>query len=110
VKDRLAKTLSASSAARDPVPGIVGLKTQWRRGERGARVRLSCWDWASQNQLIRMLVTLLDEYVPYIAGCEIRDHPLAPICSRAALLREKGYFLPGFRATCGSSKNWPRPT
>ena len=27
-----------------------------------------------------MLVTLLDEYVPYIAGCEIHDHPFAPIC------------------------------
>ncbi len=34
----------------------------------------------AKTRLIRMLVTLLDEYVPYIAGCEIHDHPLAPIC------------------------------
>ena len=34
----------------------------------------------AKTRLIRMLVTLLDEHVPYIAGCEIHDHPLAPIC------------------------------
>ncbi len=34
----------------------------------------------AKTRLIRMLTTLLDEYVPYIAGCEIHDHPFAPIC------------------------------
>jgi magnesium chelatase subunit I len=34
----------------------------------------------AKTKLIRMLVTLMDERVPYIAGCEIRDHPAAPIC------------------------------
>jgi len=34
----------------------------------------------AKTRLIRMLVTLLDEFVPYIAGCEIRDDPFAPIC------------------------------
>ena len=28
----------------------------------------------------RMLTRLLISYMPYIAGCEIRDHPLRPIC------------------------------
>jgi magnesium chelatase subunit I len=33
----------------------------------------------AKTRLIRMLVSLLDEYVPYIAGSEIRDHPSAPL-------------------------------
>ena len=34
----------------------------------------------AKTRLIRMLVTLLDENVPYVAGCEIRDHPAEPLC------------------------------
>src|SRR5712675_2543210 len=34
----------------------------------------------AKTRLIRMLTGLLDEYVPYIAGCEIHDHPFDPIC------------------------------
>ncbi|HEV2202332.1 MAG TPA: magnesium chelatase [Bryobacteraceae bacterium] len=34
----------------------------------------------AKTRLIRMLATLLDEYVPYIEGCEIHDDPRAPIC------------------------------
>src|SRR5258706_3980497 len=49
----------------------------------------------AKTKLIRMLVTLLDEFVPYIAGCEIHDHPLAPICKLCReLLREKGDATP----------------
>jgi magnesium chelatase subunit I len=33
----------------------------------------------AKTRLIRMLTTLLDEAVPYIAGSEIKDHPLAPV-------------------------------
>src|SRR5206468_12859047 len=36
----------------------------------------------AKTRLIRMLTTLLDEYVPYIAGCEIHDNPFRPICRR----------------------------
>src|SRR6202051_2584492 len=36
----------------------------------------------AKTRIIRMLVTLLDERVPYIAGCEIRDTPYRPICKR----------------------------
>ena len=36
----------------------------------------------AKTKLIRMLVTLLDDYIPYVAGCEIHDHPSAPICRR----------------------------
>src|SRR5579859_7044971 len=49
----------------------------------------------AKTKLIRMLVTLLDEYVPYIAGCEIHDHPLAPICKPCReLVREQGDATP----------------
>jgi magnesium chelatase subunit I len=34
----------------------------------------------AKSRLIRQLVTLLDEEVPVIAGCEINDNPYKPIC------------------------------
>ncbi|MEP7351758.1 MAG: magnesium chelatase [Acidobacteriota bacterium] len=34
----------------------------------------------AKTRLIRMLISLLTEQVPYVAGCEIRDHPTTPIC------------------------------
>src|SRR5579859_3357427 len=36
----------------------------------------------AKTRLIRMLTTLLDPDVPYIAGCEIHDNPYRPICRR----------------------------
>src|SRR5258707_9872040 len=36
----------------------------------------------AKTRLIRMLTTLLDADVPYIAGCEIHDNPYRPICRR----------------------------
>ena len=40
----------------------------------------------AKTRLIRMLTTLLDPWMPYIAGCEIRDNPYAPICRRCQVL------------------------
>ena len=34
----------------------------------------------AKTRLLRALVTLLDEAIPVVAGCEINDDPLAPIC------------------------------
>ncbi|MBI2871598.1 MAG: magnesium chelatase [Chloroflexi bacterium] len=34
----------------------------------------------AKSRLIRSLVSLLEEEVPFIAGCEINDNPYAPIC------------------------------
>ncbi len=49
----------------------------------------------AKTKLIRLLTSLLDEHVPYIAGCEIRDNPFAPICRACRdLLREKGDATP----------------
>ncbi len=36
----------------------------------------------AKTRLARMLTRLLDPRLPYIAGCEIRDHPLRPICKQ----------------------------
>ena len=34
----------------------------------------------AKSRIIRSLVSLLDERIPIIQGCEINDNPLAPIC------------------------------
>src|SRR6516162_772152 len=34
----------------------------------------------AKSRILRSLVTLLDEEIPFIAGCEINDDPLKPIC------------------------------
>ena len=36
----------------------------------------------AKTRLIRQLTTLLDEWTPYLAGCEIHDNPYTPICRR----------------------------
>jgi magnesium chelatase subunit I len=36
----------------------------------------------AKTRLARMLTTLLDPWMPYIAGCEIKDHPLKPLCKQ----------------------------
>src|SRR5260370_12923594 len=36
----------------------------------------------AKSRIMRSLVSLLDPQVPVIAGCEINDHPYAPICRR----------------------------
>src|SRR2546425_2582153 len=36
----------------------------------------------AKSRIMRSLVSLLDEEVPMIAGCEVNDHPFDPICRR----------------------------
>ncbi len=49
----------------------------------------------AKTRLIRMLTTLLDERLPYIAGCEIHDNPYSPICKQCrTLLDEAGDETP----------------
>ena len=43
----------------------------------------------AKSRIMRSLVSLLDETVPVIAGCEVNDHPLDPICRRCLDLVEK---------------------
>src|SRR5688572_23675450 len=44
----------------------------------------------AKTRMLRALVTLLDERLPVMRGCEINDDPLSPICStcRARLAAE----------------------
>ncbi len=45
----------------------------------------------AKTRMARMLTRLLDPVSPYIAGCEIRDHPFRPICKRCLdLVAEMG--------------------
>ena len=43
----------------------------------------------AKSRIIRALVSLLDEFVPAVAGCEIDDDPFAPICRRCRKLAEE---------------------
>ncbi len=36
----------------------------------------------AKSRILRSLTELLDERLPYIAGCEIRDNPYHPLCKR----------------------------
>ncbi len=49
----------------------------------------------AKTRIIRMLTALLDERLPYISGCEIRDNPYHPICRRCReLVDEQGDATP----------------
>jgi magnesium chelatase subunit I len=93
VRDNL---LAALASGTDPFPGILGYDDTVRPeverallaghdlvllGERGQ----------GKTRLIRTLVGLLDEWTPVVTGCEINDHPYAPVCVRCRrLLAELG--------------------
>ena len=49
----------------------------------------------AKTRLARLMVNLLDEYIPYVAGSEINDDPLQPL-SRYAIetIAEKGDLTP----------------
>jgi len=49
----------------------------------------------AKTRIIRLLATLLDEHLPYIAGCEIRDNPYRPLCRQCRdLIEERGDETP----------------
>jgi magnesium chelatase subunit I len=49
----------------------------------------------AKSRILRALTALLDDRLPSIAGCEIRDNPYAPICKRCRdLIAEKGNATP----------------
>ena len=97
IRDNLLARLRAGETA---FPGIVGFEDTVLPqlesallaghdfvllGERGQ----------GKTRLMRTLATLLDEWAPYVEGCEINDDPLAPVCSRCRrLAAELGDDLP----------------
>jgi magnesium chelatase subunit I len=49
----------------------------------------------AKSRIMRSLVNLLDEEIPVVAGCEINDHPYAPVCKRCRdLILEQGDAAP----------------
>ncbi|HEX4213091.1 MAG TPA: magnesium chelatase, partial [Candidatus Dormibacteraeota bacterium] len=65
--------------------GIISGHDMILLGERGQ----------AKSRVMRSLPLLLDEEIPVIEGCEINDHPYAPICARCrALVAEKGEDTP----------------
>ena len=49
----------------------------------------------AKSRILRALTTLLDEQMPYVAGCEIRDNPYLPLCKRCRdLIAERGDATP----------------
>src|SRR5215217_2404163 len=49
----------------------------------------------AKTRLARTLPMLLDEWLPIVAGCEINDDPLTPICFRCtSMLAEQGPDTP----------------
>src|SRR5438477_9625532 len=49
----------------------------------------------AKSRILRALTGLLDAHLPYVAGCEIRDNPYAPICRQCReLVAQKGDTTP----------------
>ena len=49
----------------------------------------------AKSRILRGLIDFLDPEIPYIAGCEIHDNPLAPLCRACRdLIAEKGDATP----------------
>jgi len=100
IRDNLIARMSAGLSTAERFPGIVGFDDtvlpQLERallaghdlvllGERGQ----------GKTRLMRTIVGLLDETTPVVTGCEINDHPYAPVCVRCQRLAgELGEELP----------------
>jgi magnesium chelatase subunit I len=101
VKDELRGNLLRKVGAREPLfPGIVGYEESVIPALVNAllarhNVILLGLRGQAKSRILRALVTLLDAQVPAVAGCEIHDDPLAPICRRCRdLIAERGDDTP----------------
>ena len=101
VKTEVRDNLLARLAAGEPTfPGILGYdQTVLPEVERallaGHDLVLLGERGQGKTRLIRTLTGLLDEHTPVVAGCEINDHPYAPVCVRCQrLVAEQGDATP----------------
>src|ERR1700723_1475821 len=101
VKDELRENLIARLKSRQPIfPGIVGYEDTVVPQIVNAVLSkqnfiLLGLRGQAKSRILRGLTELLDEQMPYIAGCEIRDNPYHPLCRRCRdLIAEKGSATP----------------
>jgi magnesium chelatase subunit I len=100
-KDEMRENLIARLRAKEPLfPGIVGYEdTVVPQIVNAVLSRqnfiLLGLRGQAKSRILRALTSLLDEHMPYIAGCEIRDNPYRPLCRRCRdLIAEKGDETP----------------
>jgi magnesium chelatase subunit I len=92
VKTELRDNLIARLAAGEPTfPGMLGFQdTVLPEVERallaGHDLVLLGERGQGKTRLARTVAGLLDEWTPVVAGCEINDHPYAPVCVRCVRL------------------------
>jgi magnesium chelatase subunit I len=97
IKDEMRANLMARLQARETIfPGIVGYEdTVVPQIVNAVLSRqnfiLLGLRGQAKSRILRALTALLDERLPYIAGCEIRDNPYLPLCKRCRdLIAERG--------------------
>ena len=101
VKDELRENLIAKLRTRETIfPGIIGYEdTVVPQIVNAVLSRqnfiLLGLRGQAKSRILRALTALPDEYIPYIAGCEIRDNPYHPLCKRCrTLVAERGDATP----------------
>jgi magnesium chelatase subunit I len=101
VKDELRENLIARLKAKQTIfPGIVGYEDTVVPQIVNAVLSkqnfiLLGLRGQAKSRILRGLTDLLDEQMPYVAGCEIRDNPYRPLCKRCRdLIAEKGAATP----------------
>jgi magnesium chelatase subunit I len=101
VKDEMRENLISLLRSGEPVfPGIVGYEDT--AVPQIVNAVLSRHNFIllglrgqAKSRILRALTALLDPFTPYVAGCEIRDNPYAPLCKRCrTLIAEKGDATP----------------
>ncbi|HVJ06900.1 MAG TPA: hypothetical protein VM554_00805 [Acidisarcina sp.] len=97
VKEEMRENLIARLKARDPLfPGIVGYEdTVVPQIVNAVLSRqnfiLLGLRGQAKSRILRALTAILDEKLPFVAGCEIRDNPYHPLCRRCReLIEERG--------------------
>src|ERR1700723_2678891 len=101
VKDELRENLIARLKAKQTIfPGIVGYEDTVVPQIVNAVLSkqnfiLLGLRGQAKSRILRGLTELLDEQMPYVAGCEIRDNRYHPLCRRCRdLIAEKGPATP----------------
>jgi magnesium chelatase subunit I len=88
VKEEMRRNLVRKMKGGEPLfPGIIGYdKTVVPALQNAVLARhdfiLLGLRGQGKSRILRQLVDLLDEEVPVVPGCDVNDHPLAPICKR----------------------------